>query len=406
MALRQECLETLSSLLTSQICELIYSYIPKPWGYLNLSFSIQGITARIKLISSKIRCGRSQTSDLILPHLAASRQHCIFTVEEHNLIFLEDCSTNGMFVNKKALKKNEKILIHHLDEIIFVQSSHVSEDTLYGVIYLENYMYQFGDYYLHSLIGTGSFAYVYLCTHVRTKQQYAMKLFKPSVRSTKPFYQERKVLESIHHNLIVTLIDSIENEKENLYALIFEYIPGKDLLDCILEHPCGFAEIQAKKIFVQILRALEYLHSREIAHRDIKPENVVLIQNTENQIKLIDFGLAAHDRKFMNTVCGTPKYVAPEVVTICEQPKPQTSMGYTKEVDLWSLGVVLYALLTGMVPFDENRNIFAQIKSGRYLWPSLPKPSTEAVDLVDQLLQVNVQNRITIEKIFQHPWLK
>eukprot|EP01126_Amoeba_proteus_P007125 TRINITY_DN12533_c0_g2_i1.p1 TRINITY_DN12533_c0_g2~~TRINITY_DN12533_c0_g2_i1.p1 ORF type:complete len:185 (+),score=35.30 TRINITY_DN12533_c0_g2_i1:621-1175(+) len=153
----------------------------------------------------------------------------------------------------------------------------------------------------------------------------------------------------------------------------------------------------------QIVDAIAYLHSRGIAHRDLKLENILLAEATTNIVKLGDFGLSrTMDRSFMKTMCGTPLYVAPEILT-----SSQTG-GYGLECDVWSLGVIFYILLAGYPPFTADQtDMFEQIKNGKFDFPaeSWSTVSGQAQELIKRMLTVDPKKRITIFELQNSKWL-
>lgn len=179
-----------------------------------------------------------------------------------------------------------------------------------------------------------------------------------------------------------------------------------ELFDYISSRRTGLKEEEALKFFRQILSAVGYCHSFNICHRDLKPENILLTKELE--IKIADFGMAAlhqsPDHK-LQTSCGSPHYAAPEVV--------RGAAYRGNQVDIWSMGVILYAALSGRLPFDMGFDapreavmpaLLAKIKLGRYEIPS--EFSGEAKDLVRRMLQVNPHKRITLREIWRHPLLR
>lgn len=165
----------------------------------------------------------------------------------------------------------------------------------------------------------------------------------------------------------------------------------------IIEKKGKLAECEARKYFYQVLKAIDYLHSQRISHRDIKPENILLDEH--KNIKLGDFGLSnlMRDGDFLSTACGSANYAAPEVVT--------GSKYCGTEVDVWSLGILLYALLTGTLPFDDTNMsaLISNIKSAKFITPYYLTP--HASDLVKKLIVSKPQHRLSIHQIFQHPWI-
>ncbi|XP_073270565.1 SNF1-related protein kinase catalytic subunit alpha KIN10-like isoform X2 [Primulina huaijiensis] len=176
-----------------------------------------------------------------------------------------------------------------------------------------------------------------------------------------------------------------------------EYVKRGELFDYIVEKG-RLAEDEARHFFQQIIAGVEYCHRNMVVHRDLKPENLLLDSN--GNVKLADFGLSniMRDGHFLRTSCGSPNYAAPEVVSGKLYAGP--------EVDIWSCGVILYALLCGSLPFDDENipNLFKKIKSGLYTLPS--HLSHGARDLIPRMLVVDPMKRITIHEIRQHPWFR
>jgi len=186
---------------------------------------------------------------------------------------------------------------------------------------------------------------------------------------------------------------------------------GGELFDKIIEKT-KLNENEAKLHFFQIASAISYLHSKKICHRDLKPENVLLCTTDETQpiVKITDMGLSklVHLETRLKTFCGTPQYIAPEVVSSAGLP----DSSYNVKVDCWSLGVILYILLSGTPPFSEDRtcglNLRAQILQANFqFYPSLfDSISAPAKDLIRKLLRTNPEERLSAEEILRHPWLQ
>lgn len=207
---------------------------------------------------------------------------------------------------------------------------------------------------------------------------------------------EVEALKTLQHQHICRLYQIIETDTH--YFMVMEYCSGGELFDHIVEKK-RLSEAESRKFFRQIVSAVAYLHSYGYAHRDLKPENVLLDKN-EN-LKLIDFGLCAKPKGGMQshlyTSCGSPTYAAPELIL------GKKYLG--AEVDIWSMGVLLYALLCGYLPFDDSsiENLYRKILSGNYEEPSWLTNSSKK--LIRAMLQTDPKNRITINELCNHPWV-
>lgn len=172
---------------------------------------------------------------------------------------------------------------------------------------------------------------------------------------------------------------------------------GGELFEYISEHG-PLPEIEAVRLFRQIISAVSYCHRFNICHRDLKPENILL--DGSFNVKLADFGMAAlqPEGHMLNTSCGSPHYASPEII----YGKPYRG----DKADIWSCGIILYALLCGFLPFDggDLRNTLKLVKKGEYMLP--PWMSEEAIDLVQSILQKDPENRITLTDMWEHPLLK
>ncbi|KDR20580.1 Calcium/calmodulin-dependent protein kinase type 1D, partial [Zootermopsis nevadensis] len=203
----------------------------------------------------------------------------------------------------------------------------------------------------------------------------------------------------LKHPNIVQLLETFE-DKHKVY-LIMELVTGGELFDRIVEKG-SYTEKDASDLIRQVLEAVDYMHEQGVVHRDLKPENLLYYSPDEDsKIMISDFGLSKmEDSGIMATACGTPGYVAPEVLA----QKP-----YGKAVDVWSIGVISYILLCGYPPFyDENdANLFAQILKGEFEFdsPYWDDISDSAKDFIRQLMCVDVEKRYTCRQALAHPWI-
>lgn len=257
-------------------------------------------------------------------------------------------------------------------------------------------------YILKDVLGTGAFSQVRLAeSKEHPGELYAIKVIDKKALKGKEdsLENEIKVLRRLDHPNVVKLLEAYES-KSYVY-LVMELVTGGELFDRIVEKG-SYTEKDAADLIKQVLSAVGYMHSSGVVHRDLKPENLLYHSADENsKIMISDFGLSKmEDSGIMATACGTPGYVAPEVLA----QKP-----YGKEVDVWSIGVISYILLCGYPPFyDENdANLFAQILKGEFEFdsPYWDDISAEAKEFIRKLMCVNVDNRLTCDTALQHAWI-
>ncbi|XP_023800539.1 maternal embryonic leucine zipper kinase isoform X2 [Cyanistes caeruleus] len=253
-------------------------------------------------------------------------------------------------------------------------------------------------YQLHGTIGTGGFAKVKLARHRLTGEKVAIKIMdKLALQDDLPRVKlEIDAMKDLSHQHICRLYQVIETPKK--IFMVLEYCPGGELFDYIISKD-HLSEEEARLFFRQIVSAIAYVHDQGYAHRDLKPENLLI--DEEHNLKLIDFGLCAKPKGgldyHLNTCCGSPAYAAPELI--------QGKAYIGSEADIWSMGVLLYALLCGFLPFDDDNvmAVYKKIMRGKYSTPNWLSPSSTL--LLDQMLQVDPKKRITIQHLLSHPWL-
>jgi 5'-AMP-activated protein kinase catalytic alpha subunit len=260
---------------------------------------------------------------------------------------------------------------------------------------------QIGDYLLNEEIGSGGFAKVVQGIHIPTGEKVAVKIMDKAQIFSEPLnlnriQREIAILKIVRHKNIIKLYELMETP--NKIYLVMEYCNGGELFDYIVSKQ-HLTERQACRFFQEIINSVEYLHSLNIVHRDLKPENLLLDKiNNKITLKLIDFGISNcySPEKLLTTPCGTASYAPPEMHRGEEY--------YGLLSDVWSAGVVLYAMAFGYLPFcedDEDTNI-NNIIEGNYEIPEEASP--ELADLLMHLLDINPLTRYDLEQIKQHPW--
>ncbi|XP_061638796.1 serine/threonine-protein kinase DCLK1b isoform X1 [Phyllopteryx taeniolatus] len=252
-------------------------------------------------------------------------------------------------------------------------------------------------------LGSGNFAVVRECVERSTGREYALKIIsKDKCRGKEHMIQsEVSILRRVKHPNIVLLIEEMDTGNE-IY-LVMELVKGGDLFDAITSSS-KYTERDASCMLFNLASAIKYLHGLNIVHRDIKPENLLVYQHHDGSksLKLGDFGLATVVNGFLYTVCGTPTYVAPEIVA---------EKGYGLKVDIWAAGVITYILLCGFPPFnckgDDQAVLFQEILRAE---PEFPAPhwdnvSDSAKALIAGMLRVDVDRRLSAAQVLEHPWV-
>ncbi|XP_075159503.1 protein kinase, cAMP-dependent, catalytic subunit 3 [Haematobia irritans] len=261
--------------------------------------------------------------------------------------------------------------------------------------------YSLDDYQIIKTVGTGTFGRVCLCRDRISGKYCAMKLLAMSdvirLKQVEHVKNERNILREIKHPFVISLEWSTKDDC-CLY-MIFEYVCGGELFT-YLRNAGRFNRATSNFYAAEIVLALEYLHSLQIVYRDLKPENLLI--NRDGHLKITDFGFAKKLRDRTWTLCGTPEYLAPEIIQ---------SKGHNKAVDWWALGILIYEMLVGYPPFyDENPfGIYEKILSGKIEWPRHIDPS--AKDLVKKLLTNDRTKRLGNMKngaddVKRHRWFK
>jgi serine/threonine protein kinase len=257
------------------------------------------------------------------------------------------------------------------------------------------------DFNIIKKIGKGSFGKIYLVEHKKTKVKYALKainkLTKKNQKNKKAIKREVEIMYKLDHPNIIKLYSHFE-DNEYCYLLI-QYISNGEAYDLIQENGKKPNLKLIASIIRDIIRAIYYLHNMEpkILHRDIKPENILI--DEKYNAYLIDFGCANYIRNYFrrSSICGTPEYFPPEMIS---------DNGYNESVDIWSIGVLLFELSTGKMPFegDDVRTIVNNIEKLNIIWPSNIDPDIK--DLCLKILRIDPNQRLTLEEIYEHNFFK
>ena len=335
----------------------------------------------------------------------------------NNLFCSNSCLDSHLFINHRSanLQKNkiyEKPKIERInnnENIIpysifspYITDGFISNQIKYESIYDLNNFIPVLEFNSPKIIGIGSYGKVYLYKNITDKKLYAIKhldkmILCKSIHTIKRIYDEINIQSRIHHQNIVRLLNVKENDK-SIY-LIMEYANTGSLFKYIRDKQC-LSEEESFKFFSQIINAIYFLHKNDFIHRDIKPENILIFDN--KVCKLCDFGCCVElNGKQRSTYCGTTEYMSPEIVN---------KMEYSKEIDIWSLGILLYEMIHGYSPFNPNneyyntKEVIDKIKIHDLHFDI--NISKECKDLICHLLDKNAKNRYKIEDIFNSDFIK
>ncbi|KAK9468393.1 kinase-like domain-containing protein [Lipomyces arxii] len=349
-------------------------------------------------------------------------------------LLIEDWSTNGTYLNSTRLPKRKSSILTQGDEIGIGMG--VAEDEIrflvsYGQAHMRGRQSQtkdsvlqnsgiYGRYELCDVIGKGAFATVRKAIERSTGEEFAVKIIpRKRIMAGLAVKREVEILMMVNHPNVVGLKEFYE-DRVNVY-LVMEYVSGGDLMDYITKHG-PMRDGMAKTAVRQVLLAVANVHSLGISHRDIKPDNILVVAGSEEadhtiQVKVSDFGLAkiSESGTFLKTFCGTLAYLAPEVI----KARDSTSRGlqksgdkryYSNAVDMWSVGCLVYVLLTGYLPFNGStqEQLCSQISLGEYAQSPLDdaKVSKDARAFIAALLQVDSMKRPTATTALLLKWMQ
>ncbi|KAI8899578.1 kinase-like domain-containing protein [Globomyces pollinis-pini] len=260
-----------------------------------------------------------------------------------------------------------------------------------------------GPYILGKTLGVGSTGRVKLAVHMETNHKVAIKIInkdsgevdpKKMAAELKKLEREITIMKLIQHPNILQIYDVYETSKE-LY-LVLEHVEGGELFDYLVKKG-RLPESESLAFFQQIVYGVEFCHRHMICHRDLKPENLLL--DKDHNVKVADFGMAnmqIQKTKMLETSCGSPHYASPEIIRGDKYNGPTS--------DVWSCGIILYALVTGNLPFDDNniRRLLNKVKTGVYQIPDYVPDGPR--DLIKRMLTVDPNHRITLSEVLRNEW--
>ena len=280
-----------------------------------------------------------------------------------------------------------------------LQQQHYMNDKFPQKSTVSKGKYTLQDFQIMRTLGTGSFGRVHLVRSVHNGRYYAIKVLKKAqvvrMKQIEHTNDERKMLKLVDHPFLIRMWGTFQ-DSNNLF-MVMDFVEGGELFS-LLRKSQRFPNPVAKFYAAEVTLALEYLHFHNIIYRDLKPENILLDRN--GHIKITDFGFAKMVDTVTWTLCGTPDYIAPEVIAT----KP-----YNKSVDWWSLGILIFEMLAGYTPFCDSTPMktYEKILQGKVVYPSFFHP--DVVDLLSKLITADLTRRIGnlqngSKEIKSHPW--
>jgi len=326
-----------------------------------------------------------------------------------------DTSMNGTWIDKMRVGKGNKAPLSHCN-IISVLDQGIEMFCYLDKVTMERDFHPSltSKYLVGKVLGEGATSLVRLGYRQDDFKKFALKMI--STKSWPRRYSapmdmmaEVNVLGNIQHPCITVVHEVVDIQDEDLLVIVMEYAEGGELFDQVLEdsEKNNLDERKAKFLFYQVVDAVKHLHNNHICHRDLKLENLLLAQDKPfSLVKVSDFGLSkAWEDDWLQSYVGTPIYMAPEVLAMGQRSE---SRGYTSKADCWSLGVILYTLLSGKHPFSTvGEEMVSQIMQGKVrsmtgmVWD---KVTITAKSLVRSLLETDPEKRLSAEEVLKHPW--
>lgn len=378
-----------------------------------MAYNLAPVTLRRKRNN---RVGRSSQNEYVVrPELVPKKLYDVlskfqFNIEEQpNGTFIYDLSSNGTELENRLLGRGNNGLLY--------------QNTLVSMVRHSCWMFLFTarsfyktfpseikrDYMISKLLGSGASGEVHLCFHKATGKRFALKGIKKeklaNENNLKLFFNEVKTLKKLNHPNIVRFEEAINTRNNGLF-IVMEYADSGELF-ALISKAEGLDENTGRYYFIQLLQALKYLHSKNIAHRDVKPENLLLFKSFDEEkfiVKLADFGLAKAKTEdtFLKTFAGTPNYLAPEIL----YSKVRPDRTYTPMVDMWAAGCVLYVMLCGDYAFRHNDDLVPFIDRVKYKPPCRKEVpvSPDASELISHLITKD-HKRMTAVQALNSKWI-
>ncbi|KAI0820069.1 kinase-like domain-containing protein [Trametes gibbosa] len=411
-----------------------YGIDPNAWGVLVPYNSPGTETITFQRWKCVYQIGRSaskaQGNDVVLPGLMISAVHCQIEWDgvtgPNPSVTVSDKSSNGTYINGQLIGNSRAALLREGNELAF--GTWVTQDTEDGQRRGFRYIYRhaaysrpahglYQQYDLHDQLGKGSFATVVKALRRDDGKWYALKVIDlkrlrkeydhvmSGTVEVETISKEIGILQRLQHPNICELKDFFLDGSS--LSLVLEWVPRGDLLKYLHDNykTCLMSEQTSQYITYQICKALSYVHSQGIAHRDLKPENVLLTDDDPPVVKVADFGLAKaiDSESLLKTMCGTPIYSAPEVSI-------QGDQGYSLLVDSWSVGVIVFSMLTMTMPFPEETTRSLELIASRVpQWSTLYQReggiSAEGEDFIRSLLVYDPKERMSMADACVHRWL-
>ncbi|XP_058512736.1 serine/threonine-protein kinase Chk2 isoform X2 [Ochotona princeps] len=415
-------LSSLETVSTQELCSIPEDQepeepVPAPWGRL---WALQDGFSNLECFNDSYWFGRDRSCDYWFDERLLKRSDKYRTYSKKHfrifremgpknsyIAYIEDHSGNGTYVNAELVGKGKRRPLSNNSEIaLSLCRNKVDDQSVYPKELRDEYI-------MSKTLGSGACGEVKLAFERKTCKKVAVKIIskrKFTIGSSREADQalnvetEIEILKKLDHPCIIKIKNFFDAED---YYIVLELMEGGELFEKVVGNK-RLRESTCKLYFYQMLLAVQYLHENGIIHRDLKPENVLLSSQEEDcLIKITDFGQSKilGETSLMRTLCGTPTYLAPEVLLSIG------TAGYNRAVDCWSLGVILFICLSGYPPFSEHKtqvSLKDQITSGKYnfipeVWADV---SEKALDLVKKLLVVDPKARLTTQEALSHPWLQ